>query len=128
MSGVPVSVAIAALVLSGCAPRAVTPTPLVLSDTFLSARAFVDANGSGSLDESDPPLEGAIFIVNLQGAEFGDQTDADGYAFVTIPGSVDYPIRVTMRPPIGSAYELVGAPDVAVGRPGDRPQFLFRSR
>jgi len=120
--------AAAAVILSACAPSSVTPTPIPIVESFFSARAFVDANSNGRLDDSDPPLKDAIFIVRMQSVEFGDLTDASGNAFVTVPGPTEYPVAVTMRPPQNSTYELVGPATVELTKPGDKADFLFRSK
>ncbi|MDQ3288524.1 MAG: carboxypeptidase-like regulatory domain-containing protein [Pseudomonadota bacterium] len=46
----------------------------------ISARAFLDANMNGQMDEGEQPIEGAAFSVN--GARHPTMTDADGRAYL----------------------------------------------
>ncbi|MFM8320392.1 MAG: alpha/beta hydrolase fold domain-containing protein [Chloroflexota bacterium] len=91
-----------AVLLSGCGagPAAPTPapTPVVLADTFFTGQALLDANGNRQVDESDLPLEGALFEV----MGFQTLTDGRGYAMVIIPGGWDRPAAARMSAPRGS--------------------------
>ncbi len=128
MIGRLVSVAGLAVVLAACsAARPTTQVP-VMADTFFSGHAFIDSNGNGQVDSGDVPLEGATFIVDVQGAQFGAKTDATGTAFVTVPGSVQRPVILTMQPPKDTAYVLIGPARVVGTSPTDKADFLFRSK
>jgi|GEM_PF-1536169 len=101
-----------------------TATPIMMADTFFFGHAFVDANGNGELDASDPPLAGARFAC----AGFGGESGADGVATVVIPGSWDKPVEAQMSPPSGSDYTLIGPAVVTLQSPGTtRAEFLFAS-
>jgi acetyl esterase/lipase len=96
--------------------------PEILADSFFSGYAYVDANGNKQIDESDPPLEGAMFTL----AGFGDTTDANGMAFITIPGGWERPVLAQMRPPKEGGYTLIGPNQVTLQSPGKtRAEFLF---
>lgn len=97
-----------ALVLSGCAAQ-VSPTPLpAQGDSFFSAQAWLDANANGQLDSADMPLENITLKVRLEnGAEFGARTNAEGRAFVTVPGGAQYPVTLTMEAPADSGLQLL---------------------
>jgi hypothetical protein len=95
--------------LVACAPASTeehTPPPPEITHVYssFSAYAFLDSNGNGQPDSADMPLKDATFIVVLEGGtEFGDQTDNTGYAFISIPAGVEYPVTVRMEAPEGSA-------------------------
>ena len=66
-----------------------TPTPQVLADCFQSAtaKAWLDINGDGALDEGEPPLAGIEFV--LEPTVYSRATsDANGIAAIvaTTPG------------------------------------------
>jgi acetyl esterase/lipase len=97
-------------------------TPVILADTFFSGHAYIDTNGNGELDASDPPLEGARFTC----AGFGGETGADGVAVVVIPGGWDKPVEAQMTSPSGSGYTLVSPNVVTLQSPTKtRADFLF---
>ncbi len=118
-----------ALALAACNAIA-TPTPAPLVDSVFSGYAFLDANGNGHVDAGDTPLKDAVFIVQLKaGAEFGGVTDAEGYAFILVPGGVQYPVVLRMEPPKGSTYTLVGPSSIVRNSAaGEKAEFLFRSK
>jgi acetyl esterase/lipase len=100
-----------------------TPSPLVYADTAFSGYAFVDSNGDGELGAEDAPLEGARFT--LMG--FGGLTDANGYAFILIPGGWDQPVTARMAPPEGSTYVLISPAEVVLQNGVlHRADFLFK--
>jgi hypothetical protein len=101
----------------------------VLADSFFSGQAFVDANNNGKVDDADTPLQGATLIArDGRGAEFGATTNAQGRAFVTIPGGSQYPVTLRMQPPRDNPLPLIGPAEVVLQAPtGDNIQFLFSS-
>ena len=115
--------------ITGCTP-APTPTPTVqpIVDSFFSGYAFLDVNGNGEIDGEDTPVENAAFIVTLQfGGEVGAFTDKTGYAFIIVPGGVEYPVTLRMEPPKDSALQLIGPASFTY--PSDAPaKFLFSSK
>ncbi|GMV33816.1 MAG: hypothetical protein DCC59_05070 [Chloroflexi bacterium] len=116
--------------LAGCtAPAPVTPTARVLADSAFSASAYLDANFNGELDAKDTPLEGATFYVALDGVKaFAATTDKDGYAFILIPSSMDYPVMLGMDPPKDSGLKVIGPSEVAYNISDEFPKFLFSSK
>ncbi|GAB4484108.1 MAG: hypothetical protein OHK0031_08060 [Anaerolineales bacterium] len=103
-----------------------TPAPAAASDSFFSGQAWLDANANGQIDAQDTPLAGATFIVRLAKGEFGAKTEANGRAFVTVPGPVEYPITLTMQAPAASGLILL-EPAVLMlpAATGESAQFLF---
>ncbi len=99
----------------------------MLADSFFSSQALLDVNGNGQVDPADTPLEGATFIVALQGGgEFGDQTDSTGKAFVTIPAGVEYPVTVRMEAPENSGLTAVEPSSITLSDPAaGTTTFLF---
>jgi hypothetical protein len=123
------------LALAACTPAYIeehTPTPAEITHmySYFSAYAFLDANGNGQPDSADTPLEDATFIVTLGGGtEFGDQTDDTGYAFISIPASVEYPVTVRMEAPKESALKAIEPSQITLSEAtGETIQFLFSSR
>jgi hypothetical protein len=106
-----------------------TLTPAILADFFFSACAFLDANGSGVWDESDPPIVGAQMGLSIdQGQTFilGDLTRTDGCATVWAPGGgIEPPFTVRMDSPEDSGLIPLGGNEV-VFQGGPNPRFLFR--
>ncbi len=119
-----------ALCLPACSAAPETPSPAAIQESFFSGRAVVDTNRDGQLDAGDAPLKDATFIVQLKGgAEFGGQTNEDGDAYVTIPGPIEYPVNLVMRPPKDSVYIPVGSTTITVDRPGGgNANFLFTTK
>lgn len=117
------------LVLVSCAPKtAPSSTEEAITDSFFSGYALLDANGNGQVDEEDTPVEGATFIVALQGGgEFGDVTGKNGMAFVIIPSSVDYPVTLRMEAPKDGGLKLLGPSAVTFSAGDESPTFLFQS-
>ena len=119
-----------ALLIMGCNFLSPTPTPDIrpIVDAFFSGYAYLDVNGNGVIDSEDTPIENATLIVTLQGGfETGGLTDKTGYAFITIPGGVDYPVTLRMEAPKDSNLQLIGPSSVAY--PSDEPaEFLFTSK
>lgn len=82
-----------ALLLAGCPVRTtlVTPTPTFLSCVVYTlmdmagGAAYLDANANGVLDPSDPPLSGAMFVLEYSdGTETREATDYTGQAHVGV--------------------------------------------
>lgn len=118
--------AFCALSLSGCNAATQSPTPEPLVDSFFSGYAFVDTNGNGQVDAEDAPLKDARFIIKLKPGEVGALTDVSGYAFVIVPGGVEYPVVLTMKPPEDSTYLLVGPASITwTSGGGEKAEFLF---
>lgn len=115
------------LVLVGCAPKpATSSTEEAITDSFFSGSALLDVNGNRQVDEEDTPVEGAAFIVALQGGgEFGGFTDVNGRAFVIIPSSVDYPVTLRMEAPKDGDLKLLGPSAVTFSAGDESPTFLF---
>lgn len=108
------------LVLPG--QLAATPSPQILADTFFSGYAFIDSNQNGEIDPEDPPLPGALFL--LEG--FGGKTDSSGMAFITIPGGWDQPVSARMQAPEGSDYVLISPGEVTLqSGVQHKAEFLF---
>lgn len=119
-----------ALVLSGCAAQA-NPTPLpAQGDSFFSAQAWLDANANSQVDAADTPLENITLKVRLEnGAEFGAQTNAEGRAFVTVPGGAQYPVTLTMAAPAESGLQLLEPVRVRLeAASGETIVFLFAKK
>ena len=118
------------ILLTACSLRgAPTPTPHVLADSFFFGHAYVDANGNGQLDSTDPPLEDALFTAQTAtGIQVGGVSGADGTAMGWCPGGCsDYPVTLRMQPPRDSSYTLIG-PDKVVLETSASPSgadFLF---
>lgn len=121
------------IVLAGCTPISTQnptppPTEFIHVHSYFSGYAFLDANGKGDLDADDTPVANTTFIVTLQGGtEFGDQTDETGYAFITIPADVEYPVTVRMEVPKDSGLKLIGPSEVIFTSGDESPKFLFIS-
>ena len=133
------------LLLCACAqtvtPRPATPTPeptppptprktqKVLADAFFFGHAYLDANGNGKIDEGDPGVKGATFVVSPSGmGGLTARTGSDGGAFITIPGGLSdkaWPVRARMEPPPDTSYELVGAAEIVLEYPKSSADFLF---
>lgn len=122
------------LALTGCIPaleqtQAPTPIESIHVHTAFSASAFLDANGNGQVDSADTPIKDATFIVALPGGtEFGDQTDDAGYAFISIPAAVEYPVTLRMEAPKDSLWKAIEPSTITVpAATGETIQFLFSS-
>jgi hypothetical protein len=110
-----------------------TPTPRatrkILADTFFFGHAYLDANGNDEIDEDDPGLKGALFMVSPSGgAGLTAYAGSDGSAFIVIPGGLretDWPVMARMEPPPDSSYELVGPEEVVLEYPKSSADFLF---
>jgi hypothetical protein len=115
------------LVLLGCTTATPTVQPLV--DSSFSSYAFLDSNFNGQLDDEDAPLEGATFYVAIDGVKaFGATTDKNGFAFILIPSSVDYPVTLSMEAPKDSNLKIIGPSEVSFTISDESPKFLFTSR
>lgn len=120
------------LLLAGtsCAPTqtVVTPTQPILVDSFFSGYAYLDANGNEQIDPEDTPVANATFYVEMNGTKaFIETTDEKGYAFIIIPGGVEYPINVGMEAPQDSTLKLITPSEVTLSTSGS-VQFLFSSK
>lgn len=120
---------------AGCIPTAAqnptpTPTPFIRIHSYFSAYAFLDANGNGEVDPADTPVKDATFVVALPGGtEFGEPTDETGYAFITIPADVGYPVTLRMDAPQDSMLEAIEPSTITLLEPpGETIQFLFSSK
>jgi hypothetical protein len=102
-------------------------TSEVMSDSFFSGQALLDANNNGKIDPADTPLPGATFIVrDNRGAEFGAVTDPEGKSFVTFPGGSQYPVTLRMEPPRENPHSRVKPEEAVLQKPsGETVQFLF---
>ena len=123
------------LVLAGCIPTFAqnpmpTPTEFIHVYSAFSAYAFLDANGNGQVDSADTPVKDATFIVALPGGtEFGDTTDATGYAFITIPADVEYPVTLRIEAPQDRTLKAIESSTITLLEPtGETIQFLFSSK
>ena len=123
------------LALAGCIPISAqnltpTPTPFIRIHSYFSAYAFLDANGNGEVDPADTPVKDATFIVTLPGGtEFGEPTDETGYAFITIPAEVEYPVTLRMGAPQDSMLKAIEPSTITLlGPAGETIQFLFSSK
>lgn len=115
------------LALIGCAPA--PPTVQPLADSAFSGYAYLDVNNNGQLDDEDEPLEGATFYVAINGVRaFGAATDKNGYAFILIPSSVEYPVTLSMDAPKDSNLKSVGFSEVSYMPADETPKFLFSSK
>jgi hypothetical protein len=114
--------------IAGCNLPTPTPTIQPIVDAFFSGYALLDVNGNGEIDSEDTPIENATLIVTLQGGfETGGMTDKTGFAFITIPGGVDYPVTLHMEAPKDSSLKLIGPSSITY--PSDEPKkFLFTSK
>lgn len=116
-------------ILTGCAQQSAPPTIQPLADSAFSAHAFLDSNSNGQLDEEDAPLESATFYIAINGVRaFGATTDKNGYAFILIPSSVDYPVTLSMEAPKDSNLKSVGSSEVSYMPADESPKFLFSSK
>ena len=104
-----------------------TPTEIpVMADSFFFGHAFIDANGNGQLDESDPALKGAIFpTVDANGVSSGGITDSTGTAMAWWPASSMYPVTLKMKPPENSDYTLIGESEIVLQAYETSANFLF---
>jgi hypothetical protein len=123
------------LALAGCVPTSAqnltpTPTPFIRIHSYFSAYAVLDANGNGKVDPADTPVKDATLIVTLPGGtEFGGPTDETGYAFITIPSDVDYPVTLRMDAPQDSTLEAIEPSTITLLEPtGETIQFLFSAK
>ena len=118
--------AILLLLTAGCAAQ---PTePRVLADSAFSGTALLDANGNEQIDPEDTPLEGATFSVEWDGVKvFSETTDEKGYAYILIPGGVDYPVNVVMEAPEDSGLKPITPSTVSVSVGISSTKFLFSS-
>lgn len=92
---------------------ATTPTPRIHVTTLFFGRAYVDANGNGQIDPSDPPLAGAMFTArDARGVVASGITASDGHATASIPDVAVRPITLQMQPPKGSSYILIGPQEI----------------
>ena len=114
------------LLTAGCSA---TPTePRVLADSAFSGYAFIDVNGNGEIDSEDIPIEGAMFSVEWDGLKvFSETTDETGYAFILIPGGVEYPVNLVMEAPNDSLLKPITPSTVSVSGGMSSAQFLFSS-
>lgn len=95
--------------------------------TTLTARAYVDADGSGAFSPGDVPIAGAtVVLTGSDGAEAGRATtDADGSAtFELRPGS--YTAALTGSVPAGAVLATATAPVVTAGAEGGAQAAEFR--
>jgi len=107
-----------------------TPTPDVrpIVDSFFSGYAYLDTNGNEQIDSEDTPVANATFYVEMNGVKaFIETTDEKGYAFIIIPGSVEYPVNVGMEAPKDSTLKSITSSEVIVST-SDSVQFLFSSK
>jgi len=112
--------------LAGCSFGYPTPTPMVYADSVFSGYAYFDVNLNGQLDSEDTPLDGATFSVAINGIKvFVETTDQNGYAFILIPSSVDYPVTLSMEPPKDSNMKLIGDAEIIHNQADPAPKFLF---
>jgi hypothetical protein len=118
--------AILFLLTVGCSAE---PTePKVLADSAFSGTALLDANGNGQIDPEDTPIEGATFSVEIDGVKvFREITDEKGYAYILIPGGVEYPVNVIMEVPEDSSLKPITPSTVSVSTGISATQFLFSS-
>ena len=118
-----------ARVLTGCAP-APAPTEPILVDAFFSGQALLDVNSNGQVDPEDTPLKDATLIVRMDGGgEFGGLTDAEGRAFITVPGGAFYPVTARMEAPEGSGLVAIEPSTVTLSDSATKlPPFLFSSK
>jgi hypothetical protein len=70
-----------------------------------------------------------MFYVEINGVKaFGETTDENGYAFILIPSSVDYPVTLSMEAPKDSNLKPVGPSEVSYKPTDEFPKFLFTSK
>ena len=120
---------ISILVLTGCNLITPTPTAQPYVDSTFSGYAYLDKNLNGQLDSEDTPLEGATFYVEINGVKaFGETTNKDGYAFILIPSSVDYPVMLSMEAPKDSNLKIIGNSEIIHNQTDPAPKFLFSSK
>ena len=107
-----------------------TPTEFIHVYSAFSTYAFLDSNGNGQVDSADTPVKDATFVVALPGGtEFGDPTDDTGYAFITIPAVVEYPVTLRMEAPQDSTLKAIEPFTIKLLEPtGESIQFLFSSK
>jgi len=121
---------ILAVALGGCAAKTSATPPPAQSDSFFSTQAWLDENANGQLDAADTPIENATLIVRLEGGtEFGSKSNAEGHAFVSVPGGAQYPVSLTMQAPAES--DLILREPVRVrldSASGETISFLFSKK
>jgi hypothetical protein len=109
--------------------KSVTPTAVIMADTFFGGCAYLDSNNNGEIDPDDQRLEDAMFFVTLNGGYgFRAVTFKNGCATVTIPGGLgkeSWPVTARMEPPEGSGYELLSPGEVVLEYPKEHADFLF---
>jgi hypothetical protein len=118
-----------AITIIGCVPtQAPTPTQPILVDSFFSGSAFLDVNGNGQIDPEDTPVANATFYIEMNGVKaFIETTDEKGYAFIIIPGGVEYPVKVGMEAPTDNTLKLITPSEITVST-SSSVQFLFSSK
>jgi hypothetical protein len=113
-------------------PSETVPQPQIMSDTFFSGCAHLDANANGAIDPEDPLLGGMTFTVTLAGgAGFGADTSEDECAFTTVPAALPaeaWPIVARMAAPEGAPYEPIGPSEVTLEYPHTQADFLFTTK
>jgi hypothetical protein len=106
-----------------------TPTAVVLADSFFYGCAYLDANGNDEIDDEDPGLKGATFVVTLKGgAGFGAPTPDNGCVTIVVPGGLgddDWPVTTRMEPPEDSDALSEGSVEVVLEKPQSHADFLF---
>jgi len=106
------------------------PKREILADTFFYGHAYVDANGNGRIDEDDPGLEGAMFVVRL--SKMGGltaRTTSNGRAMIAVPGGLskkEWPVTASMNPPPDTNYELMAPTEIVLEYPAGDADFLFQ--
>ncbi|HET8580104.1 MAG TPA: hypothetical protein VFL31_03820 [Nitrospiraceae bacterium] len=101
---------------------------MVLADSAFSGTALLDANDNGQIDSEDTPVEGATFYVEIDGLKaFRATTDETGYAFILVPGGVEYPVNIVMKAPEDSGLKPITPSTVTVSGGISSAQFLFSS-
>jgi hypothetical protein len=121
------------LVLGACSAPPTPPAPtltavMFLGDASYGGYAFIDANENSQLDPDDPPLEGAVFLVNVNGAVIRALTDKTGFALVRFPFSQSFSVSLKMEPPEKSDYVVVGWNEVEGQCCTGQSKFLFARR
>jgi hypothetical protein len=116
------------IALTGCAPTPV-PTEPILVDAYFSGQALLDVNNNGQVDDEDTPLQGATFIVRMDGGgEFGVLTNEEGWAYIIVPGGAFYPVTARMVPPAESGLIAIEPSTVTLADPTTQiSPFLFSS-
>lgn len=121
--------ALVAILLQACGGKPTAQKePAVLADAFFYARAYIDANGDGAVNDGDPPLKGAYFsAAGSNGTDSGGRTNSRGSAMAWFPGGgVEYPVTLRMEPGPDSGFLLIGPLEVVL-QEGESatPEFLF---